>query len=60
MIRPNIISVISPHPPYGFQTYLVSTERYFQGESNAVNCEEFGGELGEDIEYYQELTDWHR
>ncbi len=60
MIRPNLISLISPHPPYGLQTNLVSTERSFQGESNVVNCKKFGGELAEDVGYYRELTDWHR
>ena len=60
MIRPNLVSLISLLPPYGFWSNLVPTERSFQGKSNDVGCKEFGAKLAEDVGYYRELTDWHR
>jgi len=42
MIRPNLISSISPLPQYGFRPNLISTESYVQGESNGVGFKEFG------------------
>src|SRR5258708_5429358 len=56
MIRPNLVSLISPLPPYGFRTNLVPTERSIRGESNAVGCKKFGGELAEDVGYYREMS----
>ncbi len=42
MIRPSLISSISPLPQYGFRPNLISTESYVQGKSNGVGCKEFG------------------
>jgi len=54
MIRPILVLLISPIPPYGVRTKLVSLESYDQGESNAVGCKNFGSELVEDVGFYRE------
>src|SRR5258707_9726551 len=56
MIRLDLVSLISPLPPYGFRKNLVSTERSFRGESNAVGCKKFGEELAEKVGYYREMN----
>ena len=53
MIRPRLISSISPPPQCRFWSNLVSTESYDQGESNGVGCKKFGGELAEDVGFYR-------
>src|SRR5258708_27341134 len=42
MIRPILVSPISPVPHYGNRPKLVSLESYDHGESNAVGCKDFG------------------
>src|SRR5258708_22410259 len=42
MIRPILVSPISPVPHYGNRPKLVSLETYDHGESNAVGCKDFG------------------
>ena len=54
MIRPILVLLISPVPPYGVRPKLVSLESYDQGESNAVGCKDFGSELVEDVGFYRE------
>ena len=49
MIRPILVLLISPIPPYGVWPKLVSLESYDHGESNAVCCKDFGSELVEDV-----------
>ncbi len=56
MIRLNLVSLVSPFPPYGFWTTLVSMETPFRGESNAIGCKEFGGIFAEDIRNYGEIN----
>ncbi len=57
MIRLHLISLISPLPPYGFQSNLVPTERSFRGEPNAIGCyKKFGEEPVGDIRNYQEMS----
>src|SRR5258708_35410236 len=54
MIRPILVSPISPVPHYGNRPKLVSLESYDHGASNAVGCKDFGAELAEDIGIYRE------
>ena len=54
MIRPVLVLLISPVPPYGVQPKLVSFESYDHGKSNAVSCKDFGSELVEDVRFYRE------
>src|SRR5260221_2471906 len=54
MIRPILVSPISPVPHYGNRPKLVSLESYDHGESNAVGCKDFGSELAEDVGIYRE------
>src|SRR5258708_35464887 len=54
MIRPILVSPISPVPHYGNRPKLVSLESYDHGESNAVGCKGFGSELAEDVGIYRE------
>src|SRR5258705_11141896 len=54
MIRPILVSPISPIPHYGNRQKLVSLESYDHGESNAVCCKDFGSELAEDVGIYRE------
>src|SRR5258705_4405688 len=54
MIRPILVSPISPVPHYGNRSKLVSLESYDHGESNAVGCKDFGSELAEDVGIYRE------
>ncbi len=54
MIRPILVSLISPVPPYGIRPKLVLLESYDHGESNAVGCKDFGSELAEDVRIYWE------
>src|SRR5258708_1278215 len=56
MIRLHLVSLISPLPPYGFRSNLLSLERSFQGKSNAAGCRKFGEELPEDVRNYQEMN----
>src|SRR5258708_34621575 len=56
MIRPSLISSISPLPQYGFRPYVISTESYVQGEPNGVGCKKFGRELAEDVGYYRSIN----
>ena len=56
MIRPSLVSHISSLPHYGIRPNLISTESYVQGESNGVDCKEFGGELIEDVGYYRRIN----
>src|SRR5258708_29217092 len=57
---PDVVSLITPLPSYGFWSNLVPTESYFQGASNATGYERFGEELAEDVGYYRKLTRWSR
>src|SRR5258706_2020425 len=54
LIRPILVSSISPVPHYGNRPKLVSLESYDHGESNAVGCKDFGSELAEDVGIYRE------
>src|SRR5260221_3215105 len=58
MIRLHLVSLISPLLLYGFRTNtnLVPTERSIRGESNAIGCKKFGGELAEDVGNYSEMN----
>src|SRR5258708_2501122 len=56
MIRPSLISSISPLPQYGFRPNLMSTESYVRGESNGVGCKEFGWELAEEVGYFRSIN----
>src|SRR6266436_5891092 len=56
MIRPSLISFISPLPHYGCRSNSIPTESYVQGESNGAGCKEFGQELAKDIGYYQRIN----
>src|SRR5258708_15435524 len=56
MIRPILVSHISPVPHYGNRPKLVSLESYDHGKSNAVGCKDFGSELAEDVGIYRETT----
>src|SRR5260221_9730973 len=54
MIRPILVSPISPVSHYGNRPKLVSLESYDHGESNAVGCKDFGLEFAEDVGIYRE------
>src|SRR5258708_15420928 len=56
MIRPSLISSISPLPQYGFWPNVISTESYVQGEPNGVGYKKFGQELAEDVGYYWRIN----
>ena len=56
MIRPSLISSISPLPQYGFWPNLVPTESYDEEESNGASFKVFGGELTEDIGFYRRIN----
>src|SRR5258707_9830110 len=58
MIRLHLVLLISPLPPYGFQSNLdlAPMERCFRGESNGIGCKKFGGELTEDVGNYLEMN----
>jgi len=56
MIRPILVSPISPVPHYGNRPKLVLLESYDHEESNAVSCKDFGSELAEDVRIYRETT----
>jgi len=56
MIRPSLISSISPLPQYGFRPNVISTESYVQGEPNGVGYKKFGQELAEDVGYYRRIN----
>ncbi|SRR5258708_9493039 len=56
MIRPSLISSISPLPQYGFRPNLISTESYNLGKSNGAGFKEFGGELTEDVGFYRRIN----
>ena len=53
MIRPFLVSLISPVPHYGLQSKLISLESHDHGESNAISCKVFGSELVEDVGNYR-------
>ncbi len=48
-IRLHLVFPISPLLLIGFWTYLVLTESYSPGESNAIGFKKFGVELAEDV-----------
>jgi len=56
MIRPSLISSISPLPQYGFRPNVISTESYVQGEPNGAGYKKFGQELAEDVGYYRRIN----
>jgi|SRR5258708_16053999 len=56
MIRPHLIPSITPLPQYGIRPNLISAESCDQGESNCAGCKEFGGELTEDVGFYQRIN----
>src|SRR5258705_4484802 len=56
MIRPSPISSVSPLSQYRFQSNLVPTESYDEGESNVAGCEVFGEELTEDVGFYRRIN----
>src|SRR5258707_8402313 len=56
MIRPSLISSISPLPQYGFRPNVISTESYVQGEPNGAGYKKFGQELAEDVGYYRGIN----
>src|SRR5258708_17712534 len=56
MIRPSLISSISPLPQYGFWSNMISTESYVQGEHNGIGCKKFGQELAKDVGYYWRIN----
>src|SRR5258708_40254955 len=56
MIRPSLISSISPPSQYGIRPNLVPTESYDEGKSNSAGCKVFGGELTEDVGFYQRIN----
>ena len=53
MIRPSLILSLSLLPQYEFWPNLVPAESYIKEESNCAGCKVFGGELTEDIGFYQ-------
>ncbi len=53
MIRPTLVSLISPVPHYGIRSKLVLLESYDHGESSAASCKDLGSELVEDVEFYR-------
>ncbi len=56
MIRPSLISSITPLPQYGIRPTLISTESFDQGESNGTSCKGFGGELTKDFGFYWRIN----
>jgi len=56
MIRPSLISSISPLLQYGFWPNLVPTESYDKGESNGASCKVFGVELTEEVGFYRMIN----
>src|SRR6266481_5518023 len=56
--RLQLVWPISPRLLYGFQSNLVSLERYFRGESNALCYEERGLLLMENVGNYRNCATW--
>ena len=56
MIRPSLISSISPLPQYGFWPNLVPMESYDEGKSNGASCMVFEWELTKDVGFYQRIN----
>ena len=48
-----LVCLITPLLPYGFQSNLVSLESYFRGESNAICYEGWGSLLMENVGNYR-------
>ncbi len=55
MIRPHLISFISPLPQWEFRSNLIPTESWDRGASNGGGCKEFGEELVEDVGFYRRI-----